>query len=85
MAHLTELQEPQAIKFKNWVEHSIALPSRTVRKRKGIGIADATRVAQDLRRWVQSTQVVSNGGLPLDHAVDQRASGLFNENMPVDL
>jgi hypothetical protein len=29
------------------VEHSIALPARTVRKRKGIHIADATRAAQD--------------------------------------
>jgi hypothetical protein len=42
VAHLAALQEPQAIKFKNWVEHSIALPARTVRKRKGIHIADAT-------------------------------------------
>jgi hypothetical protein len=42
VAHLAELQEAQAIKFKNWVEHSIALPARTVRKRKGIYIADAT-------------------------------------------
>jgi hypothetical protein len=41
VAHLADLQDAQAIKFKNWVEHSIALPSRTVRKRKGIQIADA--------------------------------------------
>jgi hypothetical protein len=47
VAHLSELQEAQAIKFKNWVEHSIALPARTVRKRKGIHIADATCAAQD--------------------------------------
>jgi hypothetical protein len=47
IAHLANLQEPQAIKFKNWVEHSIALPARTVRKRKGIHITDATRTAQD--------------------------------------
>jgi hypothetical protein len=47
VAHLADLQESQAIKFKNWVEHSIALPSRTVRKRKGIYITDATRTAQD--------------------------------------
>ena len=47
VAHLAALQEPLAIKFKNWVEHSIALPARTVRKRKGIQMADATGAAQD--------------------------------------
>jgi hypothetical protein len=47
VAHLADLQEPQAIKFKNWVEQSIALPARTVRKRKGIHIADATGAAHD--------------------------------------
>jgi hypothetical protein len=47
ITHLADLQESQAIKLKNWVEHSIALPARTVRKRKGIRIADATCVAQD--------------------------------------
>lgn len=47
IAHLAGLQESQAIKFKNWVEHSIALPARTVRQRKGIRIADATCAAQD--------------------------------------
>jgi hypothetical protein len=47
IAHLADLQAPQAIKFKNWVEHSIALPARTVRKRKGIHIADATDAAHD--------------------------------------
>ena len=47
VAHLADLQDSQAIKFKNWVEHSIALPARTVRKRKGIHIADATRALQD--------------------------------------
>jgi hypothetical protein len=47
IAHLAELQESQAIKFKNWVEHSIALPARTARKRKAIHIADATCVSQD--------------------------------------
>lgn len=47
VTHLAELQEPQAIKFKNWVEHSIALPARTVRKRKGVRIADATCAAKE--------------------------------------
>ena len=47
ITHLAELQESQAIKFKNWVEHSIALPARTLRKRKAIHIADATCAAQD--------------------------------------
>jgi hypothetical protein len=47
MAHLADLQQPQAIKFKNWVERSIALPARTLRKRKGIRIAEANSVSQD--------------------------------------
>jgi hypothetical protein len=47
IAHLADLQEPQAIKFKNWVEHSIALPARTLRKRKGIHIANAASPAKD--------------------------------------
>jgi hypothetical protein len=47
IAHLADLQEPQAIKFKNWVERSIAMPARTLRNRKGIRIADATSLAQD--------------------------------------
>jgi len=47
VSHLSQASTPQAIKFKNWVEHNIAFPASKIRRKKGIYIQPANETPSD--------------------------------------